>query len=498
MIAAADGGFYAGTGNDGQVLQDRCVRQVERVLRCRRARGARTGHRAPTAALRRHLPRRQASTGSTRRGGSSVFFDPPDKYIWSLAVDRSGNVFAATGDKGVIYKITPRWKGRAVLPDEGHPRDDARVRSRRAPASPAPSHRAASSRSTRRASRSSCSTPDTTRSISFASMPDGSIFAAAVRGRNAAPAARQRRHDSATPAGADADGDRQRLHRDHGDRHRRFVAGHESRRAARASPVGPGAGAIFRIDTDGASDTIWESRDDTPYDIAFEGRARRAGGHRQEGQDLSAVRRPVSTHPRHTGQRRTGDDAGDGSQRPDESVRHVEPGQDLPARRRTGGTRHLMSRTCATRRRSPHGARCDGSAMTALRHARRNLHPIRQHKNRRRNLERLELRLRRSRKDTQISSPRARYLQWRAVLMASRDTVPLAHVGDRRLPAPQSPAARVSITIHPPGTVFQRQFPVDPEIAGFEGDTPDRRALARPRRHPPAYRSDAAPIRKGC
>jgi hypothetical protein len=36
-----------------------------------------------------------------------------------------------------------------------------------------------------------------------------------------------------------------------------------------------------------------------------------------------------------------------------------------------------------------------------------------------------------------------------------------------------------SITVYPPGTVFQRQFPVDPEIAGFEGDTPDRRAVAR-------------------
>jgi hypothetical protein len=33
-----------------------------------------------------------------------------------------------------------------------------------------------------------------------------------------------------------------------------------------------------------------------------------------------------------------------------------------------------------------------------------------------------------------------------------------------------------SITVHPPGTVFQRPFPVDPEIAGFEGDLPERRA----------------------
>ena len=41
-----------------------------------------------------------------------------------------------------------------------------------------------------------------------------------------------------------------------------------------------------------------------------------------------------------------------------------------------------------------------------------------------------------------------------------------------------------SITIHPPGTVFQRPFPTDPEIAGFEGDTPDRRAAAQSQGNP--------------
>jgi hypothetical protein len=80
---------------------------------------------------------------------------------------------------------------------------------------------------------------------------------------------------------------------------------------------------------------------------------------------------------------------------------------------------------------------------------------------------------------SQITSPRARYLQWRAVLVGSRNAAPLlTSVTAAYLPRNIRP--RVSgITIHPPGTVFQRQFPVDPEIAGFEGDTPDRRALAR-------------------
>ena len=77
-----------------------------------------------------------------------------------------------------------------------------------------------------------------------------------------------------------------------------------------------------------------------------------------------------------------------------------------------------------------------------------------------------------------ITSPRARYLQWRAVLIAARGESPLlTSVTAAYLPRNLRPRV-TSITIHPPGTVFQRPFPTDPEIAGFEGDLPDRRAAA--------------------
>src|SRR5690606_16255398 len=39
---------------------------------------------------------------------------------------------------------------------------------------------------------------------------------------------------------------------------------------ARAASTGPGAGAIFRITPQGESDLIWQLRDDTPYDLAFD------------------------------------------------------------------------------------------------------------------------------------------------------------------------------------------------------------------------------------
>jgi hypothetical protein len=39
---------------------------------------------------------------------SSVYFAPGTKYIWDLLLDKSGNLFVATGDHGEIYKVTPK------------------------------------------------------------------------------------------------------------------------------------------------------------------------------------------------------------------------------------------------------------------------------------------------------------------------------------------------------------------------------------------------------
>jgi hypothetical protein len=43
----------------------------------------------------------------TSEWSSSVYFDPGTKYIWDLALDDSGNLYVATGDKGEIYRVTP-------------------------------------------------------------------------------------------------------------------------------------------------------------------------------------------------------------------------------------------------------------------------------------------------------------------------------------------------------------------------------------------------------
>ena len=40
-------------------------------------------------------------------GSQEIFFDPEDHYIWALAVDATGNLFVATGEKGTVYRVSP-------------------------------------------------------------------------------------------------------------------------------------------------------------------------------------------------------------------------------------------------------------------------------------------------------------------------------------------------------------------------------------------------------
>ena len=95
----------------------------------------------------------------------------------------------------------------------------------------------------------------------------GLIYAAALNGQ---PSERRQRHHRCAGR-AHSPAHAQRVHRDAVVRdHRR--AGHaadqrvERPREARATT----AGAVYRIQPDGLSDVLWESKDDSPYDLALE------------------------------------------------------------------------------------------------------------------------------------------------------------------------------------------------------------------------------------
>ena len=63
-------------------------------------------------------PSSKASDGSW---SSSVYFDPGTKYIWDLAQDSNGNLFVATGDRGEIFRVTPKGEHSLFFKsDEAH------------------------------------------------------------------------------------------------------------------------------------------------------------------------------------------------------------------------------------------------------------------------------------------------------------------------------------------------------------------------------------------
>jgi hypothetical protein len=77
-----------------------------------------------------------------------------------------------------------------------------------------------------------------------------------------------------------------------------------------------------------------------------------------------------------------------------------------------------------------------------------------------------------------ITSPKARYLQWRAVLSGKGQSPILTSISAAYLQRNLRPQVR-SITVHPPGIVFQKPFTTgDPDLAGFDNQTTPERKLA--------------------
>jgi hypothetical protein len=86
---------------------------------------------------------------------------------------------------------------------------------------------------------------------------------------------------------------------------------------------------------------------------------------------------------------------------------------------------------------------------------------------------------------TPIDSPRTRFIQWRATLSGGVGATPtLDSVTIAYLPMNTRPRV-TSISLHPPGIVFQETFPVLPAIAGLQGQRPGQ-AIGRSNSRMPA------------
>ena len=403
-------------------------------------------------------------------GKSSVFFDPPDRYIWSLAVDRLGNVFAGTGDKGVIYKVTPDGVGTVFYQTKAtHAMALTLDREGRLLAGTGSPGRVFQIDSTGKPFVLLDSTYNEIHTLR--TEPSGVVYVAAVSARPSTSQpepARQAPESTTTPiptvsteitsvAIADVS---------------ISTVANQPQTPPRAQ--GPVAGAVFRIMPDGAWDLLWESREDTPYDIAPEtggsllvatggkGKIYRLAGDPlqptliarasaqqitkllpdRSGQVLIATSNPGKVFRLSSARAERGTYLSEVRDAQTVAAWGTVKWQALAP---TGTKVEITTRSGNTR--TPDETWSDWSSPYS------------------------------NAEGNPIVSPRARYLQWRAVLTGARTEAPLlTSFSAAYLPRNNRPRVS-SITIYPPGTVFQRPFPTgEPEIAGFDGDTPDRRA----------------------
>ena len=472
LVSAPDGSTYAGSGNEGQVFKTDPAGKTTVFFDAEELE-VHAIALAPGGGLYVGTSPDGKIYKVDASGKGTVFFDPADKYIWSLAVDRQGNVYAGTGDKGVIYKITPDGKGAPFYQTKAtHAMSLAFDRQGRLLAGTESPGRVFQIDPSGKPFVLLDSSYSEIHQIRVAA--DGTIYAAAIRGRSPTAATeRQSTSDATTTAQPVASVTTEITAIAIVD----SSGGTTTESSSTPRPAsGPGAGAIFRITPDGAADVVWESREDTPYDIAFEptGALLLATGNKGKIYRLSGdpmqptlvtranAEQVTTLLPDRNGRllfttsnpgkifRLSSDRAERGTYTSD--VRDAQTvaawgALKWQAQTPTGTKIELSTRSGNTRTPdetwsdwSPPYTASEGSA---------------------------------------IASPRARYLQWRAVMSGNKGESPLlTSVTAAYLPRNLRPRV-TSITIHPPGTVFQRPFPTDPEIAGFEGDTPDRKALAQ-------------------
>jgi SMP-30/Gluconolactonase/LRE-like region len=479
IASAPDGSLYLGTGNEGKVYRigpdgkgtvfyDSAELEVHAVAV------------APDGTVYVGTSPDGKIYKVDKTGTATTFFDGQDKYIWALVVDPRGNVYAATGDKGVIYKIAPDGKGTPFY----------RTKSTHATALTfdKAGNLIAGTESPGKVIRIDASgkgfvlldTPfQEIRSLRFDEK--GMLYAAAMNGRpsGGAPVVPPVQ-DTAASAGGRAPIPVVTVSAEITSIAVVDVPDTTTASSSRDERRGV-KGGVYRVSPDGLWDQVWESREDVPYDVAFEpgGAPIIATGtkgklYRLEGDPL----RPTLL-TRAGAQQVTAfyKDA-----RGRLYFATANPGKlfRLSPERAARGTYESEPRD-AQMLATWGSLRWRGSVPKDTQ---------------------LELFTRSGNTETPdeawsawapasgpgesapITSPKARYLQWRAVLSSKGNPAAaagpvLTSVTVAYLQRNLRPTVR-SITVHPPGIVFQKPFSTgEPDLAGF-GDqtTPDRKATS--------------------
>jgi hypothetical protein len=96
LEVAPGGVIYAATAPDGKVYK------IEHKP------GSNSEVKADSKSAEKDAPKDATKPARDASWSSSVYFAPGTKYIWDLLLDKSGNLYVATGDHGEIYKVTAK------------------------------------------------------------------------------------------------------------------------------------------------------------------------------------------------------------------------------------------------------------------------------------------------------------------------------------------------------------------------------------------------------
>jgi hypothetical protein len=472
MVTGPDGAVYAGSGNEGQVYRIDPAGKGSVFFDAEELEVHALAF-APSGGLYVGTSPEGKIYKVDAKGAATVFFDPADKYIWALAVDKAGNVFAATGDKGVVYKISPDGKGQPFYQTKAtHAIAFAFDREERLLVGTESPGRVFQVDATGKPFVLLDSPYNEIHMLRVD--PNGVIYAAALNGRpsgeDRVPA---RMIPEPTPPPSVPSVSTEITAISIADVSVSATATTPTPRAA----AGSAAGALYRIFPDGASDQVWESREDTPYDIGFEGdgslvvaTGNKGKIYRLSGDPLQAtlVTRAAAQQVTTVMRDRSGAmlyaTANPGK------VFRLATGR---AERGTYESEVRDAQTVATwgaikwHAAVPGGARIEISTRSGNTRTPDDTWSA-------------WSAVYTNSEGSSISSPRARYLQWRAVLTAQKGDSPLlTSVTAAYLQRNLRPRV-ASITIHPSGTVFQKPFSTgELEVAGFDGELPDRRMTAQ-------------------
>jgi hypothetical protein len=482
LMAGADGALFAGTGNEGKVLKI--------------ARDGKTSEFFDAPEMEVHAlapaPNGGLYVGSSpdgkiyrvgADGKSTTFFDPEDKYIWALAAAPDGTLFAATGQKGNIYRITPDGRGSVLYKtNTTNVVSLALDRNGNVIAGTESPGRIFRIDRNGKAFVLLDSPFKEIHALKIAS--DGTIYATAFSG---APGGEDRAAPlvSMTPETPPSRAPVPSVSAeitsitvvDAGT----GIAGGGATRESRSRNA---KGAIYRVRPDGLWDTLWEATDDWPFDLLVESDGTLLVGTGKEGKIFRLAGDPA----RATLLARV-------AARQVTALMRESSGRIVAAGSNPGKIFALASAHAASGTYDS-DVRDAGTVATwgALRWRASAARPGD-----------IEIFTRSGNTATpdetwspwsqaytassgeKITSPNARYLQWRAAFngATTSDGPVLTSVTAAYLPRNLRPVV-LNITVHPPGTVFQRPFSTgELEIAGFEDNTSDGRNPSQPNQATP-------------